>query len=135
MSDIVDTTGAPTNGQDPLPGTTTASPPEVEASGAETVTMHFADIPLEMPDSVDDWELDTVEAFEDNHVVKAMRGFLGDDGLPVKGLAGLLTLLHDGGYDDREIIAWLQRLSEPFGTRIDNEDGVGVIRLAGREGR
>jgi len=32
---------------------------------------------------------------------------LGDDGLPVKGLSGLLTVLHDGGYDDREIIAWL----------------------------
>lgn len=29
------------------------------------------------------------------------------DGLPVKGLPGLLTLLHDGGYDDRECIAWL----------------------------
>jgi hypothetical protein len=29
------------------------------------------------------------------------------DGLPVKGLPGLLTMLHDGRYDDREIIAWL----------------------------
>ncbi len=29
------------------------------------------------------------------------------DGLPVKGLPGLLTVLHDGGYDDRECIAWL----------------------------
>ncbi len=32
------------------------------------------------------------------------------DGLmefPVKGLAGLLTMMHDNGYDDREIIAWL----------------------------
>ena len=29
------------------------------------------------------------------------------DGLVVKGLPGLLTVLHDGGYDDREIIAWL----------------------------
>jgi hypothetical protein len=29
------------------------------------------------------------------------------DGLPVKGLSGLLTVLHDGQYDDREIIAWL----------------------------
>ena len=29
------------------------------------------------------------------------------DGLPVKGLPGLLTLMHDGGYDDRECIAWL----------------------------
>ena len=29
------------------------------------------------------------------------------DGLPVKGLPGLLTVLHDGQYDDREIIAWL----------------------------
>ncbi len=33
-------------------------------------------------------------------------GFI-QDGLPVKGLAGLLTVLHDGGYDDRAIITWL----------------------------
>lgn len=29
------------------------------------------------------------------------------DGVPVKGLPGLLTLMHDNKYDDREIIAWL----------------------------
>ena len=29
------------------------------------------------------------------------------DGLPVKGLGGLLHVLHDGRYDDREIVAWL----------------------------
>jgi hypothetical protein len=29
------------------------------------------------------------------------------DGDVVKGLAGLLTVLHDAGYDDRECIAWL----------------------------
>jgi len=29
------------------------------------------------------------------------------DGLVVKGLPGLLTMLHDGRYTDREIIAWL----------------------------
>jgi hypothetical protein len=28
-----------------------------------------------------------------------------------------------------EVIAWLQRVSEPFGTEISNEDGVGHIRL------
>jgi hypothetical protein len=33
--------------------------------------------------------------------------FLDDDGLVVKGLGGLLTVLHDGRYDDRECIAWL----------------------------
>lgn len=32
---------------------------------------------------------------------------LVQDGEIVKGLPGLLTVLHDGGYDDREIIAWL----------------------------
>jgi hypothetical protein len=32
---------------------------------------------------------------------------LVQDGLPVKGLPGLLTLMHDNLYDDREIIAWL----------------------------
>ena len=29
------------------------------------------------------------------------------DGLIVKGLPGLLTVLHDGGYDDRSAITWL----------------------------
>ncbi|WP_101524153.1 Rv2175c family DNA-binding protein [Nocardioides houyundeii] len=29
------------------------------------------------------------------------------DGLVTKGLPGLLTVMHDGGYDDREAIAWL----------------------------
>jgi hypothetical protein len=33
--------------------------------------------------------------------------FLDDEGLVVKGLPGLLTVLHDGGYGDRECIAWL----------------------------
>ena len=30
-----------------------------------------------------------------------------DEGLVVKGVPGILTVLHDGGYGDREIIAWL----------------------------
>ena len=29
------------------------------------------------------------------------------DGEIVKGVPGLLTLLHDGGYDDREILTWM----------------------------
>lgn len=33
--------------------------------------------------------------------------FVDDDGQVLKGLSGLLTVLHDGGYDDRECIAWL----------------------------
>ena len=45
--------------------------------------------------------------------------FLGEDGLPVKGLAGLLTVLHDGGYDDREIIAWLHLDADLPGRPID----------------
>ena len=33
--------------------------------------------------------------------------FIDDEGLPVKGLPGLLTLMHDSGFDDRECIAWI----------------------------
>ena len=29
------------------------------------------------------------------------------DGVVVKGVPGISTVLHDGGYDDRSIIAWL----------------------------
>lgn len=41
------------------------------------------------------------------------------DGLVVKGLSGLLTVLHDGGYDDRECIAWLYSDLDLPGRPID----------------
>ena len=41
------------------------------------------------------------------------------DGLVVKGLPGLLTMLHDGHYDDRECIAWLFTDLELPGRPID----------------
>ena len=41
------------------------------------------------------------------------------DGLPVKGLPGTLTVLHDGGYDDRECIAWLFLDADLPGRPID----------------
>jgi hypothetical protein len=42
-----------------------------------------------------------------------------DGDLVVKGLAGLLTLLHDGGFDDRECIAWLFLDADLPGRPID----------------
>ncbi|MGI8524124.1 MAG: Rv2175c family DNA-binding protein [Nocardioides sp.] len=44
---------------------------------------------------------------------------LDDDHLLVKGLPGLLTVLHDGGYDDRECIAWLFTDADLPGRPID----------------
>ncbi|GAA4366567.1 Rv2175c family DNA-binding protein [Nocardioides caricicola] len=41
------------------------------------------------------------------------------DGLVVKGLPGLLTILHDGRYDDRECIAWLYTDDDLPGRPID----------------
>ena len=41
------------------------------------------------------------------------------DGLVVKGLPGLLTVLHDGGYDDRECIAWIYSDLDLPGRPID----------------
>lgn len=41
------------------------------------------------------------------------------DGEIVKGLTGLVTMMHDGGYDDREIIAWLYLDQEFPGRAID----------------
>ena len=40
-------------------------------------------------------------------------------GLVVKGLSGLLTLMHDNGYDDRECIAWLFLDADLPGRPID----------------
>jgi hypothetical protein len=42
-----------------------------------------------------------------------------DQGEIVKGLPGLLTLLHDGGYNDRECIAWLFLDADLPGRPID----------------
>jgi len=41
------------------------------------------------------------------------------DGLVVKGLPGLLTLLHDAGFDDRECIAWICTDADLPGRPID----------------
>jgi excisionase family DNA binding protein len=41
------------------------------------------------------------------------------DGEPVKGLPGLLTVLHDNGYDDRECIAWIFLDADLPGRPID----------------
>ncbi|WP_041546629.1 MULTISPECIES: Rv2175c family DNA-binding protein [unclassified Nocardioides] len=41
------------------------------------------------------------------------------DGVVVKGLPGLLTMLHDGRYDDRECIAWLFTDDDLPGRPID----------------
>lgn len=41
------------------------------------------------------------------------------DGQSVKGLPGLLTVLHDNGFDDRECIAWLFLDQDLPGRAID----------------
>jgi hypothetical protein len=41
------------------------------------------------------------------------------DGVVVKGLPGLLTLLHDAGFDDREAIAWIFTDADLPGRPID----------------
>ena len=41
------------------------------------------------------------------------------DGEPVKGLGGLLTVLHDAGFDDRECIAWIFLDADLPGRPID----------------
>lgn len=45
--------------------------------------------------------------------------FLDDDGQPVKGLPGLLTLMHDNGFEDRECIAWIFLDADLPGRPID----------------
>lgn len=42
-----------------------------------------------------------------------------DGAEPVKGLPGLLTLLHDSGFDDRECIAWIFLDADLPGRPID----------------
>lgn len=47
------------------------------------------------------------------------EAFIDDEGLVLKGLPGLLTVLHDGGYDDRACIAWLFTDADLPGRPID----------------
>lgn len=37
------------------------------------------------------------------------------DGRLVKGLGGLVTLLHDAGYDEEQTVAWMLRTDESLG--------------------
>lgn len=49
---------------------------------------------------------------------KVPAGFV-QDGEIVKGLPGLLTVFHDGGWDDRECIAWIHTDADLPGRPID----------------
>lgn len=83
----------------------------------------------DLADLIDDW-LDWSQAAEllhvsvskvrqlirENHLAAAVPtpgagqqvpAALIQDGLVVKGVPGVLTVLHDGGYDDQAILTWL----------------------------
>ena len=55
------------------------------------------------------------QQLREGHLVAVRRGggvvvpqvFFTDSGQVVKSLPGLLTILHDGGYQDTEIVRWL----------------------------
>ncbi|KRF17422.1 transcriptional regulator [Nocardioides sp. Soil797] len=49
---------------------------------------------------------------------KVPAGFV-HEGEIVKGLPGLLTVFHDGGWDDRECIAWIYTEADLPGRPID----------------
>jgi Rv2175c C-terminal domain of unknown function/DNA-binding protein Rv2175c, wHTH domain len=52
-------------------------------------------------------------------VLRVPAGFVRGDAV-VKGLAGVLTLLHDGGYDDEAAIRWLHTPDESLpGTPVE----------------
>jgi len=43
---------------------------------------------------------------------RAMPRIFVAAGSPLKGLAGVITLLRDGGYSDAEVVAWLLRADD-----------------------
>lgn len=52
-------------------------------------------------------------------VLRVPAGFVRGDAV-VKGLSGVLTLLHDGGYDDEAAIRWLHTPDETLpGTPVE----------------
>jgi excisionase family DNA binding protein len=63
----------------------------------------------------------------DGGVLRVPAGFLNGNAV-VKGLSGVLTLLHDGGYDDEAAIRWLH-------TPDDSLPGTPVQALAADRGR
>jgi hypothetical protein len=101
------------------PGTAPGSAPE---SAPDRALQHLSSL-------VEDW-LDWGQTAEQLHVsVSKVRQLIRDhhlaavvpvpkggqqvpaaliqDGLVVKGVPGVLTVLHDGGYDDQEALTWL----------------------------
>lgn len=46
-------------------------------------------------------------AFKRHRVPVVPEAFLDDEGHILKGIPGLIAVLHDGGYEDDEILQWL----------------------------
>lgn len=54
---------------------------QLEAEGSETVDIEYEGITFTIAASMDDWDLDTLEAFETGKGVAMIRGVLGVEGL------------------------------------------------------
>ena len=50
---------------------------QAEATGAETITVDWAGVTVTLPARPDDWDLETLEAFEQGKAATAVRGVLG----------------------------------------------------------
>ena len=88
-----------------------ASPTDLSAAGLELITLPDAAELLALPITkvhqlIKDGKLVVTRDEQGRRVLP--RIFVAQ-GSPLKGLAGVITLLRDGGYTDDEIIAWLLR--------------------------
>src|SRR5690606_31955533 len=84
-----DLASAPSAGRPAVAANSRYTPPapRVEADAIETVTVDWDGLAVEVPASVDDWDPDILEAFEQGKAITVLRMLLGSlryDGLRVE---------------------------------------------------
>lgn len=63
---------------------------EAEARGDDTVEIEWEGLSLTIPASIEDWDLEVMEAFESGQLTVALRGLLGE-----RGYAGIKAAFRD----------------------------------------
>jgi hypothetical protein len=93
---------------------------QAEATGADTITVEWDGVPVTLPAKPDDWDLETLEAFEQGKAATAVRGVLGSS---YDSVLGAFQKRHGRKPKVRDLESFMQAFASAYGFESPGESG------------
>jgi len=87
--------------------------PKVEAEGEQTITIYWEGAAIALPATVDDWDVDVLEAFETGKAVSALRRLFGSK--RYDQLLADFRSVHGRPAKLRDLTALVEQIAEAYG--------------------